>query len=66
MWLLGRLSRGPREQFREPEQVDVLSAEEFLALVTSQPWGSVALRDDDWYQSSVCVKSGVQRLKESA
>lgn len=66
MWLLGRLSGKPREQFREPEQVDVLSAKEFLALVTSQPWGSVALRDDDWYQSAVCVKAGDGLPKESA
>lgn len=66
MWLLGRLSRGPREQFREPEQVDVLPAKEFLALVTSQPWDSVTLRDDDWYQSAVCVKAGDDLAKESA
>ena len=58
MWLLTRLSSKPKDQFREPEQVDVLSSEDFLELVTSQPWGSVTLRNDDWYQSAVCVKAG--------
>ena len=66
MWLLARLSRTPTDQFQGPEQVDVLSGHEFLALVTSQPWGSVALREDDWYQSAVCVKAQDQLSKESA
>ena len=66
MWLLARLSRTPPEQFREPEQVDVLSGHEFLALVTSQPWGSVAMRDDGWYQSAVCVKTADELPQESA
>jgi arsenite methyltransferase len=66
MWLLAKFSRTPTEQFREPEQVDVLSGQAFSALVTSQPWGSVALRDDDWYQSAVCVKAGDGLSRESA
>jgi ubiquinone/menaquinone biosynthesis C-methylase UbiE len=66
MWLLARLSKKPKERFREPEQVDVLSSKDFLGLVTSQPWGSVTLRNDDWYQSAVCVKAGYDLAKESA
>jgi len=60
MWLLARLDRKPTERFREPEQVDVLSGKEFSDLVASQPWAAVTLRNDDWYQSAVCVKAGDQ------
>jgi ubiquinone/menaquinone biosynthesis C-methylase UbiE len=59
MWLLARLSRTPTDQFRGPEQVNVLSGQDFSALVTSQPWGSVEIRKDDWYQSAVCSKNGL-------
>lgn len=64
MWLLARLSRKSTQQFREPERVDVLSHKQFLDLVTSQRWGSLELRDDDWYQSAVCVKAAAELGKE--
>jgi arsenite methyltransferase len=65
MWLLSKFSRGTAEQFREPEQVDVLSGPAFSLLVTSQPWSRVAMHDDDWYQSAVCVKgAGDEREME--
>lgn len=67
MWLLARLSRTPAEQFREPEQVNVMSGPAFLALVTSQKWSSVTLRNDDWYQSAVCSKNAaIEVEKETA
>ena len=57
MWLLARLSWRPFVQFREPPQANVMLRPEFATLVTSQPWESVTMADDDWYQSAVCVKS---------
>jgi len=57
MWLLARLSRKPMAQFREPQQANVMSRQEFKALMMSQPWSSVKMDDDDWYQSAICVKS---------
>lgn len=60
MWLLSRLTSSPAGKYREPQQADVMSRPDFSALVRSQPWASVNLEYDGWYQYAVCTKaSGV-------
>jgi len=56
MWLLSRLTTSPAGKYREPQQADVMSRPAFGALVHSQPWGTVELEYDGWYQYAVCVK----------
>jgi arsenite methyltransferase len=67
MWLLARLSRNPVGKYREPEKVDVMSRQDFSQLIDAQPWASVEMHYDDWYQYAVCVKGEeVQALDASA
>ena len=56
MWLLSRFSSIPAGKYREPQQADVMSGAEFTGLVNSQPWGSVEVVRDGWYQYAVCAK----------
>ena len=56
MWLLARLSRSPFRQYREPHQAEVMSRDEFKKLVATQPWASMQVKYDDWYQYAVCSK----------
>jgi arsenite methyltransferase len=56
MWLLSRLTTSPAGKYREPQQADVMSRPDFEALVQSQPWGTVELEYDGWYQYAVCEK----------
>jgi ubiquinone/menaquinone biosynthesis C-methylase UbiE len=56
MWLLSRLSRGPAGGYREPWQADVMCQADFITLVRSQPWASVRVVIDGWYQYAVCTK----------
>lgn len=56
MWLLARLTTSPAGKYREPQQADVMSRSDFAALVRSQPWGSVDLEYDGWYQYAVCER----------
>jgi len=57
MWLLSRFSSSPAGKYREPRQADVLSRPEFTTLVHSQPWASVEIVYDGWYQYAVCTKA---------
>ncbi len=57
MWLLARLTSSPAGKYREPQQADVMSRPDFSALVGSQPWASIELEYDGWYQYAVCTKS---------
>jgi arsenite methyltransferase len=57
MWLLSKLTSTPAGKYREPRQADVMNADDFSALIHSQPWGVIDLHYDDWYQSAVCEKA---------
>jgi arsenite methyltransferase len=54
MWLLARVTTSPAGKYREPSQADIMSRADFAALVGSQPWTSVDLQYDGWYQYAVC------------
>ncbi len=56
MWVLSRLTTSPGGKYREPQQADVLSRPAFEALIAGEPWGSVELHYDGWYQYAVCQK----------
>ncbi len=56
MWLLARLTTSPAGKYREPQQADVMSLDAFQLLVQTQPWESVELAADGWYQYAVCVR----------
>jgi arsenite methyltransferase len=66
MWVLARFSWRPFAQFREPQQADVMTRPTFSALVKGQPWVSVEMADDDWYQTAVCAKRAVDAQDEVA
>ncbi|WP_232298836.1 class I SAM-dependent methyltransferase [Granulicella tundricola] len=57
MWILSRLTTSPAGKDREPQVADVMSRPDFKALVETQPWGSMELEYDGWYQYAVCRKS---------
>lgn len=57
MWLLARLTQRHDLNFREPEHASILTRQGFSNLVMSQPWASIEMGDDHWYQSALCVKS---------
>jgi hypothetical protein len=44
-------------RFHEPWRAAVLKQEEFQSLIASQPWGTVSLWQDNWYQYAVCDRS---------
>ena len=56
MWLLSKLSSSPAGKYREPRQAEVMSRQDFAALVRSQPWVTIDLQYDGWYQYAVCCK----------
>lgn len=56
MWLLARLTTSPAGKYREPQQADVMKREDFAALVRSQPWSSVGVDSDGWYQYAICSR----------
>ncbi len=56
MWLLSRLTTSPAGKYREPQQADVMSLSAFETLIRSQPFGSISLNYDGWYQYAVCQK----------
>ncbi|MEO6802954.1 MAG: class I SAM-dependent methyltransferase [Granulicella sp.] len=70
MWILSKISSSPAGKYREPQQVEVMSPLDFTALIDSQPWESVDITYDGWYQYAVCVKSSAdsepQLLPETA
>ena len=57
MWLLSKLTSSPGASYREPLQAYVMPRPEFASLIHSQPWESVELQYDGWYQYAVCQKS---------
>ncbi len=57
MWLLSKLTSSPAGSYREPLQAHVMTRPAFAELVQSQPWESVELEYDGWYQYAVCQKS---------
>ncbi len=56
MWLLARLTTSPAGKYREPQQADVMSRPDFEALIHSEPWETVDLEHDGWYQYAVCQR----------
>ncbi|MGH3148778.1 MAG: class I SAM-dependent methyltransferase, partial [Rubrobacter sp.] len=50
---------GNLSEYREPGRVYVMGTGEFGELVGTQPWSSVRLWQDFWYQYAVCEKQGV-------
>ncbi len=60
MWLLSKLTSSPAGKYREPRQAEVMSRPGFAALIHSQPWQTVDLQYDGWYQYAVCTKSAAQ------
>jgi arsenite methyltransferase len=56
MWAMARLTTSPAGKYREPQEADVMSRQDFEALIGSQTWGSMELRYDGWYQYAVCQK----------
>ncbi|HWZ49840.1 MAG TPA: hypothetical protein VNW54_00085 [Granulicella sp.] len=57
MWILSKFPHTPAGGYREPRQADVLSPGDFSTLIYSQPWGTVEIEYDSWYQYAVCHKS---------
>jgi ubiquinone/menaquinone biosynthesis C-methylase UbiE len=56
MRMLSRLRGSPAGKYREPLQADVMTHSAFTELIHSQPWASVTIVRDGWYQSAVCVR----------
>ena len=57
MWVLSKFPYTPAGGYREPQQADVMSRPDFASLIHSQPWSSVKIEYDGWYQYAVCEKS---------
>jgi len=56
MWVLSKFPYTPAGGYREPQQADVMSRADFARLIESQPWSSVKIEYDGWYQYAVCEK----------
>ena len=54
MWFFARLMGDWSTQFDEPGHAAVLNPQQFRSLIDSQPWSSVTLWHDNWYQYAVC------------
>jgi arsenite methyltransferase len=57
MWLFARLMGDWSTRFHDSGRTAVLNHQEFRSLVGSQPWSSVSLWQDSWYQYAVCDRS---------
>jgi arsenite methyltransferase len=57
MWLFARLMGDWSTRFHESGRAAVMSQREFQGLIASQPWGTVSLWQDHWYQYAVCDRS---------
>jgi hypothetical protein len=44
-------------RFPETSRAAVLKRHEFQSLIASQPWSTVSLWQDNWYQYAVCDRS---------
>jgi ubiquinone/menaquinone biosynthesis C-methylase UbiE len=60
MWLLSKLTNTPAGKYREPRQAEVMTADDFSALVRSKPWDVIDLQYDGWYQYAVCEKASAK------
>lgn len=56
LWLLARLTSRPPTNYREPQKQDGMSKSDFATLASSQPWASVKVDHDAWYQYALCIK----------
>lgn len=56
MWILSKFPYTPAGGYREPHQADVMSRPDFASLIHSQPWSSIDIKFDGWYQYAVCEK----------
>ena len=56
MWILSKFPYTPAGGYREPQQAEVMSRPDFSTLIHSQPWSSVTIQYDGWYQYAVCEK----------
>lgn len=56
MWLLARLTTSPAGKYREPQQADVMSHPDFSELMHTQPWQTIDLHYDGWYQYAICQR----------
>jgi arsenite methyltransferase len=56
MWLVARMMGDWRTRFQSGRSA-VLNQDEFQSLIASQPWGTVSLWQDNWYQYAVCDRS---------
>jgi arsenite methyltransferase len=56
MWILSKFPYTPAGGYKEPHQADIMSRGDFSDLIYSQPWGTVAIEYDGWYQYAVCQK----------
>jgi ubiquinone/menaquinone biosynthesis C-methylase UbiE len=65
MWLLSKLSSSPAGKYREPRQAEVMSRPDFDALVRSQPWATIDIEYDGWYQYAVCRKDRESELSSA-
>jgi arsenite methyltransferase len=57
MHLFARLTGDWTTRFHESGQAAVLKQHEFESLIASQPWSTVNLWQDNWYQYAVCDRS---------
>jgi arsenite methyltransferase len=57
MWLFTRMMGERSIRFPEPGRAAVLKQHEFQSLIGTQPWSSVSLWQDNWYQYAVCDRS---------
>ncbi|HTZ57481.1 MAG TPA: class I SAM-dependent methyltransferase [Acidobacteriaceae bacterium] len=57
MWLFARLMGDWSTRFHESGRGAVMKRHEFQSLIASQPWSSVSVWQDHWYQYAVCDRS---------
>ena len=57
MWLFARLMGARTTRLHRSGQAAVLKQHEFQSLIASQPWSTVTLWQDNWYQYAVCDRS---------
>jgi ubiquinone/menaquinone biosynthesis C-methylase UbiE len=57
MWLLARLMGDWTTRFNESGRAAVLNQDEFQSLIATQPWSTVSMWQDNWYQYAVCDRS---------
>jgi arsenite methyltransferase len=57
MWLFARMMGDWSTRFHESGRAAVLNQDEFQSLIASQPWSTISLWQDNWYQYAVCDRS---------